>query len=169
MPISSTAYVAPTALLIGDVDLEAEASVWYLSVVRADTARIVIGERSNIQDGCVVHVDAGVPCLLGRQVSAGHRVVLHGCTIEDDSLVGIGAVVLNHVRVGTGSVIGAGALLPEGMEVPPRSVVLGVPGRVVGTVDDALAARVRSTWEHYVDQAKRHRAGEFPLVRPSGN
>ncbi len=165
MPISSTAYVAPTALLMGDVALEAEASVWYLSVVRADTAPIVIGERSNIQDGCVVHVDAGVPCLLGRQVSAGHRVVLHGCTIEDDSLVGIGAVVLNHVRVGTGSVIGAGALLPEGMEVPPRSVVLGVPGRVVGTVDDALAARVRSTWEHYVDQAKRHRAGDFPFVR----
>jgi carbonic anhydrase/acetyltransferase-like protein (isoleucine patch superfamily) len=167
MRISSTAYVAPTAVLMGDVELEVEASVWYLSVLRADTAPIVIGERSNIQDGCVVHADEGVPCLIGRQVSAGHRVVLHGCTIEDDSLIGMGAVVLNHVRVGTGSVIGASALLPEGMEVPPRSIVVGVPGRVIGAVDDALAARVRSTWEHYVNQARRHAAGDFPLVRPT--
>jgi carbonic anhydrase/acetyltransferase-like protein (isoleucine patch superfamily) len=112
----------------------------------------------------MVHVDQDVPCIVGHRVGVGHRAILHGCTIEDEVLVGMGAILLNRVHVGGGSVIGAGAVLPEGMHVPPRSLVMGVPARVVRPVDDALAARIRSTWQHYVALASRHRAGA--VVRP---
>ena len=149
---------------MGDVALAAEASVWYLSVLRGDSASIRIGSQSCLQDGCIVHVDEGVPCTLASRVGVGHRVILHGCTVEEDCLVGMGSILLNGVVVGRGSVIAAGAVLPEGMQVPPGSVVMGVPGRVVRPVDEALARRVEQTWKHYVEQARRHLAGEFPLV-----
>jgi carbonic anhydrase/acetyltransferase-like protein (isoleucine patch superfamily) len=157
--IHPSAFLAPGAVVLGDVSVGRDASIWYHCVIRGDMAPIQIGDETNIQDLTMVHVDEGVPCLVGRRVGVGHRAILHGCTVEDECLVGMGAILLNRVRVGTGSVIGAGALLPEGMEVPPGSLVLGVPGRVVRPVDTTLGARLRETWEHYVAQARRHRAG----------
>jgi carbonic anhydrase/acetyltransferase-like protein (isoleucine patch superfamily) len=151
---------------MGDVTLGAETSVWYGAVLRGDMAPIVIGSQSNLQDGTMVHVDEEVPCRIGSRVGVGHRVILHGCTVEDECLVGMGSILLNNVVIGTGSVVGAGAVLPEGMQVPPRSLVLGVPARVVRQVDDRLAAMITGTWQHYVGQAKAHRAGKFPLYQP---
>jgi carbonic anhydrase/acetyltransferase-like protein (isoleucine patch superfamily) len=130
-------------------------------------APIVIGAQSNLQDGCVVHVDEDVPCRVGRRVGVGHRVVLHGCVVEDECLIGMGSVVLNEARIGTGSVIAAGAVIPEGMQVPPGSLVMGVPGRIVRPVDAALSTRIAETWAHYVGQAQAHRAGRYPLLRSS--
>jgi carbonic anhydrase/acetyltransferase-like protein (isoleucine patch superfamily) len=163
--IHPSAFIAPTAVVMGDVVLGEGSSVWYTSVLRADTAPIRIGSQTNLQDGTIVHVDEGVPCTVGNRVAVGHRVILHGCTIEDDCLIGMGSIVLNHVVVGRGSLIAAGALVPEGMKVPPGSVVMGVPGKVTRPVDAELARRIAQTWQHYVEQAKRHRAGAFPLVK----
>jgi carbonic anhydrase/acetyltransferase-like protein (isoleucine patch superfamily) len=160
--IHPTAFIAPGAVVLGDVSLGREASVWYHCVVRGDMAPIVVGDHTNLQDLTMVHVDEGVPCTIGSRVGVGHRAILHGCTVEDEVLVGMGAILLNRVRVGTGSVIGAGAVLAEGLQVPPGSLVLGVPARVVRTVDPALTARIRHTWEHYVAEARRHRAGAVP-------
>lgn len=112
-------------------------------------APITIGEATNIQDLTMIHVDEDVPCNVGARVGVGHRAILHGCTVEDECLVGMGAIVLNRARVGTGSVIGAGALVGEGVEIPPGSLVLGVPGRVVRRVDDGLRLRIEQTWRHY--------------------
>jgi carbonic anhydrase/acetyltransferase-like protein (isoleucine patch superfamily) len=165
--IHPTAFIAPNASVMGDVTIEAEASVWYGAVLRGDMAPIVIGSQSNLQDGTTVHVDEEVPCRIGSRVGVGHRVILHGCTVEDECLIGMGSILLNNVVIGTGSVVGAGAVLPEGMKVPPRSLVLGVPGRVVRQVDDRLAAMITETWRHYIGQAKAHRAGKFPLYQPA--
>ena len=159
--IHPTAFIAPGAQVLGDVTLGENASIWYNSVVRGDMAPITIGDNTCIQDLSMLHVDAGVPCVIGARVGVGHRVILHGCTVEEDCLVGMGAILLNNVHVGTGSVIAAGALLPEGMRVPPGSLVVGLPGKVVRAVDAELTARIRHTWEHYVAEARRHRAGMF--------
>jgi carbonic anhydrase/acetyltransferase-like protein (isoleucine patch superfamily) len=150
---------------MGDVTLGPRASVWYGTVVRGDMDRIVIGEATNLQDGTIVHVDAGRPALIGARVGVGHRAILHGCTVDDECLIGMGSVLLNGVHIGTGCVVAAGAVLREGMVVPPGSVVMGVPGRVVRPVDEALRARIRETWEHYVVEAERHRAGNYPPTR----
>lgn len=149
--IAGTSWVAPNAVIVGDVTLGEDSSVWHLSVVRADTDAIIIGDRTNIQDGTIIHVDEDTPCTIGDQVSIGHRAVLHGCTIEDGALVGIGAIVLNRAVVGRGSVIAAGTLIQEGMKVAPGSLVVGVPGKVVGAVSAELSARVESTWVHYAE------------------
>jgi carbonic anhydrase/acetyltransferase-like protein (isoleucine patch superfamily) len=151
---------------MGDVTLGAESSVWYGAVVRGDMAPITIGAQTNLQDGTIVHVDEGVPCRVGARVGVGHRVILHGCTVEDDCLIGMGAVLLNHVRISTGSVVAAGAVLPEGMQVPPKSLVMGVPARIVRAVDERLAQRIAGTWQHYVKQAQAHHAGRFPMLQP---
>ncbi|HUR94295.1 MAG TPA: gamma carbonic anhydrase family protein [Gemmatimonadales bacterium] len=161
--IHPTAFIAQGAAVMGDVTLGADSSVWYGAVVRGDMAPIVIGAETNLQDGTIVHVDAGVPCTIGRRVGVGHRVILHGCTVGDECLVGMGSILLNNVRIGTGSVIAAGAVIPEGMEVPPRSLVMGVPGRIVRAVDPSLSERITATWQHYVAQARDHRAGRYPL------
>jgi len=161
--IHPTAFIAPTASVMGDVTIGAEASVWYGAVLRGDMAEITVGERTCLQDGTIVHVDEGVPCRVGAQVGVGHRVILHGCTVEDDCLIGMGSVLLNEVRIGTGSVVAAGAVIPEGMQIPSRSLVMGVPGRIVRPVDEALTRRIAETWAHYVEQARAHRAGRFPL------
>jgi carbonic anhydrase/acetyltransferase-like protein (isoleucine patch superfamily) len=150
---------------MGDVTLGQDSSVWYGAVLRGDMAPIVIGAQSNIQDGTIVHVDEGVPCHVGQRVGVGHRVVLHGCTIEDDCLIAMGSILLNGVVIGSGSVVAAGAVVPEGMRVPARSLVMGVPGRIVRSVDATLAERVAATWSHYVKEAKAHQAGGYPLVR----
>lgn len=151
--------------MLGRVSLGMHASIWYNSVVRADMDEISIGAETNIQDLSVVHVDEGFPCRIGSRVDVGHRTILHGCTIEDLCLVGMGSVLLNGVHVGTGSVIGAGAVLTEGMVVPPGSLVVGVPARVVREVGDELRERIESTWKHYVAEAEKHRTGRYPHHR----
>ena len=160
--IHPTAFVAPSADVMGDVRLGAHASVWYQCVLRGDLAGIVVGERSNIQDLTMVHVDEGLPCTIGDDVGVGHRCILHACTVEHDCLIGMGSVLLNNVRVGAGSVVGAGAVVTEGMQIPPGSLVMGVPARIRGQVDDALRARIKATVEHYVELSRLHREGRFP-------
>ena len=162
--IHPTAFVAPGAAIMGDVTLGEDASVWYGAVLRGDMAPIIIGAQTCLQDGTIAHVDDDLPCTIGRRVGVGHRVILHGCTVEDECLIGMGSVLLNGVRIGTGSVVAAGAVIPEGMQVPPRSLVMGVPGRIVRTVDTALTQRIAETWSHYVDQARAHRAGRYPVL-----
>jgi carbonic anhydrase/acetyltransferase-like protein (isoleucine patch superfamily) len=161
--IDATAYIAPGAIVVGRVELGPDASVWYNAVLRGDTDRIVIGGESNIQDLSMVHADPGLPCLVGSRVTVGHRVILHGCTIEDECLIGMGAILLNGVRVGKGSLIGAGAVLTEGLEIPAGSVVLGVPGRIVRAVDETMRGQIDHAWRHYVAEAQRHRSGRFPM------
>lgn len=161
MPIiDPTAFIHPAAHVIGDVTLGPRASVWPTAVLRGDTDRIVVGEETNVQDGTIVHVDAGVPCTIGARVGIGHRAIVHGATIEDDCLIGMGAILLNRVVVGTGSIIGAGALCPEGMQVPPHSLVLGIPGRVVRQVKPEERERIARTVASYVELRERHRNGE---------
>jgi carbonic anhydrase/acetyltransferase-like protein (isoleucine patch superfamily) len=159
--IEQSVYIAQGAIVLGDVHIARDSSVWYNAVIRGDTERISIGESTNIQDLSMVHADPGMPCIIGSRVTVGHRVILHGCVVEDDCLIGMGAILLNRVQVGRGSVIGAGALLTERMEVPPGSLVLGVPGKVVRPVDEAMAARIDRSWRHYVAQARLHRQGQF--------
>lgn len=124
-------FRAGNATVMGDVTIGRDVGIWFGAVVRADKDRIVIGDRSNIQDNCVVHTSAGFPTIIGNDVSVGHGAILHGCRIDDRVLIGMGAIVLNGAKIGAGSVIGAGAVVTEGMEVPEGSVVLGIPGRVV--------------------------------------
>jgi len=162
MPIDPDAYVHPAAVVCGDVTLGARTSVWPAAVLRGDTAPIVVGEDSNIQDGAVLHVDPGVPVTIGARVAVGHRAIVHGATVHDDCLIGMGAILLNRVVVGSGSIVGAGALCTEGTEVPPDSLVLGVPGRVVRATTEAERGRIRRTVESYLALQQRHRAGEFP-------
>jgi carbonic anhydrase/acetyltransferase-like protein (isoleucine patch superfamily) len=165
--IDPSAFIAPGAIVLGDVHLGVESSVWYNAVLRGDTDRITIGDRTNIQDLTMIHADPGVPCTVGSRVTVGHRVILHGCTIEDDCLIGMGAIILNRVRVGRGSIVGAGAVLLEGMEVPPGSLVVGLPAKVVRPVDEAAVKHLEHGWRHYIEQARRHREGAFPTQPPS--
>jgi carbonic anhydrase/acetyltransferase-like protein (isoleucine patch superfamily) len=165
--IDPTAFIAPGAIVLGDVHIGAAASVWYNSVVRGDIEHISIGPETNIQDLTMLHADPGVPCLVGSRVTVGHRVILHGCIIEDECLIGMGAVLLNKVRLGRGSVVGAGAVLLEGTEIEPGSLVVGVPGRVVRKVDEANQRRIEHAWQHYIAQAQRHRAGTFTIHPPT--
>ena len=154
--VDAAAWIAPTATLIGAVTISAGASVFYGAVVRADTASIHIGAGSNLQDGVIVHADADFPATVGAGVSVGHRAVLHGCTVQDDCLVGMGAMVLNGAVVGAGSMIAAGAVVLEGTQVPPGSLVAGVPGKVRRELtDDERASIVRNSAQ-YVALAQVH-------------
>jgi carbonic anhydrase/acetyltransferase-like protein (isoleucine patch superfamily) len=155
--IDPEAFVAPAAVIAGDVSLGAHASVWYSSVLRGDSAPINVGAESNIQDGCVLHADPGAPLTIGDRVTVGHRVVLHGATIESDVLIGMGAVVMNRVRIGAGSLIGAGALLTEGTAIPPNSLVIGSPGEVRRPVDEAEQAMIAHGARVYMELAALHR------------
>ena len=152
-------WVAPTAVLIGRVRLEAGASVWWGAVLRGDNEPVTVGRGSNVQDGCVCHTDPGFPLTIGPDVTVGHMAVLHGCTVGEGSLVGIGAVVLNGARVGRNCLIAARALVGEGKEIPDNSLVMGVPGKVVGEVRPEQAERIRRGTEKYVRNWKRYRAG----------
>jgi len=147
-------YIHPTAVVIGQVTLGRDVSVWPTAVLRGDADIIVIGDETNVQDGAIVHVDEGCPAIVGRRVTIGHRAVVHGCTIEDDCLIGIGAIILNRAVIGTGSVIGAGAVVREDMIVPPGSLVLGVPAKVVRPVDDELRARIHHGAKTYAERAR---------------
>lgn len=162
--IHPSAFIHPLAFVCGEVTLGARVSVWPTAVVRGDTDAIEIGDDSNVQDGTVVHVDHGVPTRIGARVAIGHRAIVHGATVEDDCLIGMGAVLLNRVVVGRGSIVGAGAVCREGMVIPPDSLVLGVPGRVVRETTAEERERIRRTVESYVALQERHRAGEYPAL-----
>jgi len=162
--IDPSAFIARGAVVLGQVDLGCDVSVWYNSVIRGDTERVEVGEATNIQDLSMLHADPGFPCLIGARVTVGHRVILHGCTVEDECMIGMGSILLNGVRVGRGSVIGAGAVLTEGTQVPPGSLVLGIPGKVVREVPQAMRDRIDHAWRHYVEQSRKHKAGDFPLA-----
>ncbi len=149
-------WVAPGASLVGKVRLDAGASVWFGAVLRGDNELIHVGEDSNVQDGSVLHTDRGWPLTIGKGVTIGHKVTLHGCTIGDHSLVGIGAVVLNGARIGRNCLIGAGALIPAGKEIPDGSLVMGVPGRVVRQLSEEQIRGLQANAAHYVDNARRY-------------
>ncbi|HSM08104.1 MAG TPA: gamma carbonic anhydrase family protein [Gemmatimonadota bacterium] len=159
--IADDAWVAPGAVVVGDVTLASRASVWYGCVLRGDIAPIRVGARTNVQDLTMVHVDTDQPCIIGADVGIGHRAIIHGCTIADGCLIGMGAIVLSHAVIGAGSVIGAGAVVREGTEVPPGSLVVGVPGRVIRDVDDELRARTAMTVDHYLALSTAHRDGRW--------
>ena len=167
MSISPSAFIHESAVVLGAVALGARASVWPGAVVRGDVDAITIGDDSNVQDGAVIHCDVGLPCVIGARVTIGHRAVVHGARVEDDCLIGIGAIVLNGAVIGRGSLVGSGAVVTEGTVVPPGSLVLGVPARVVGPLDEAQRARLAHGHVSYVNLQKRHRAGEFPRHRAS--
>ncbi|MEU0396247.1 gamma carbonic anhydrase family protein [Streptomyces sp. NPDC006208] len=150
------AFTAPTSVVVGDVTLAAGSSVWYQTVLRADCGPIVIGPDSNVQDNCTVHSDPGFPVTVGARVSVGHNAVLHGCTVEDDVLVGMGATVLNGAHIGAGSLIAAQALVPQGMQVPPGSLVAGVPAKVRRELSDEELEGIRLNAAVYVDLAREH-------------
>ncbi|WP_267245915.1 gamma carbonic anhydrase family protein [Streptomyces sp. PR69] len=158
--ISPDAFTAPTSVVVGEVTMEAGASVWYHTVLRADCGPIVLGAGSNIQDNCTVHVDPGFPVTVGARVSVGHNAVLHGCTVEDDVLVGMGATVLNGAHIGAGSLIAAQALVPQGMRVPPGSLVAGVPAKVRRELTDEEREGIKLNAAMYTDLAEAHRAAE---------
>jgi carbonic anhydrase/acetyltransferase-like protein (isoleucine patch superfamily) len=155
--IHPTAFVHEKAIILGDVTLGARVSVWPTAVIRGDSDRITIGDDSNVQDGAIVHVDHGVPTTIGRRVGIGHRAIVHGATIEDDCLIAMGAILLNGVYVGTGSIVGAGAMCPEGMRIPPNSLVLGIPGRVIRQTTDAERERIQLTVASYLELQERYR------------
>jgi carbonic anhydrase/acetyltransferase-like protein (isoleucine patch superfamily) len=163
--IDSSAFIHPLAAVIGDVTLGARVSVWPTAVIRADSEGITIGADSNVQDGAVLHVDVGYPMRIGARVSIGHRAILHGATVEDDCLIAMGAILLNGVVVGAGSLIGAGAVCREGMRIPPRSVVLGVPARVARDATSEITERIRHTMESYLMLQGEYRAGKYPVIR----
>lgn len=156
--IDPSAWIAPTASVIGEVELKAGSSVWFGAVIRADNDRIVVGERSNVQDGAVLHIDEGVPLHIGDDVTIGHHAMLHGCTIGDGSLIGIKAVVMNRAVVGRNCLIGANALIPEGRVIPDRSLVVGSPGRIVRELTDDEVAALMNGSAQYVAKAALYRA-----------
>jgi carbonic anhydrase/acetyltransferase-like protein (isoleucine patch superfamily) len=157
--IPDSAFVAPTATVLGDVVLGDEASIWYGSVLRGDVGAIRIGRRSNIQDCCVLHLTRGGPPIeVGEEVTVGHRVILHGATVLDRCLVGMGSVLLDGCVIGEESLVGAGSVVLEGTRVPPRSFLAGVPARIKGPIPEAIHARLRESADGYVRLAREHAA-----------
>lgn len=157
VPSDDEYWIAPTASVMGDVILKKNASIWWGAVARGDTDALTIGENSNVQDGSVLHADKGMPLLIGANVTVGHMVMLHGCTIGDNSLIGIGSIVLNGAKIGRNCLIGAGALIPEGKEIPDNSLVMGAPGKVVREIGEQQAMVLQASALHYVENWKRFR------------
>jgi carbonic anhydrase/acetyltransferase-like protein (isoleucine patch superfamily) len=156
--IADGAWVAPTATLVGAVEVADGASVWYGAVLRGDNEPIVIGPESNVQDNVVFHTDEGIPVSLGRGVSVGHNAVVHGSTVGDDVLIGMGAILMNRSVIGNECLIAAGALVPEGANIPPRSLVVGVPAKVVRELTDDEVAKLHRNASLYAVHRDRHRA-----------
>lgn len=159
------AWIAPNAVVLGQVELARASSVWFGAVLRGDTDWIRIGEESNVQDLSMIHADAGVPTIVGDRVTIGHKVVLHGCTVADECLVGIGAIVLNRATIGKHSIIGAGSLVPPGKVIPERSLVMGVPGKVVREINEQELEMILFSSAHYVANAHRFRSELLPRER----
>ncbi|MDX2006255.1 MAG: gamma carbonic anhydrase family protein [Meiothermus sp.] len=164
--IHDTAFIAPSATVIGQAEIGENASVWFGAIVRSDTERVVIGAGTNVQDGAVLHADPGDPCVLGPGVTVGHRAVVHGATVEEGALIGIGAVVLNKAKVGRGAVVGAGAVVPPGMEIPDGMLAIGIPAKVRGPiVGRENAARYVELSRHYLEQlAPINPVGRYQLT-----
>ena len=156
--IDDTAYVADGAQVIGNVILGSRTSVWFNAVLRGDTEQISIGSGTNVQDGAILHADPGFPCTVGTGVVVGHGAILHGCQIGDDCLIGMGAVVLNGARVSPGSIVAAGAIVPEGKEFPPRSLIIGVPAKVVRDTTAEDLEQIAAGARHYQERADFYKA-----------
>lgn len=163
LPADGRAWVAPTAVLIGRVRLAVDASVWWHAVLRGDNELIDIGEGSNVQDGAVMHTDPGAPLVVGRGCTIGHQAILHGCILGENTLVGMGATILNHARIGANCLIGAGALITEGKEIPDGSLVVGSPGKVIRQLDAAAIEGLKRSAAGYAANWKRYAAGLVEL------
>lgn len=157
--IGTDVWVAPSADVIGDAHLGNEASVWFGAVIRADNTPIIVGTRSNIQESAMLHSDPGAPLTIGADCTIGHHAVLHGCTIGDNVLIGMGATVLNRAVIGAGCIVGAGALVTEGKSFEPNSLIVGSPARAVRTLDEKSAAMLKASAQHYVEKSKVYAAG----------
>ncbi len=155
--VAGSAWIAPGAYVIGRVELGEESSVWYGAVLRGDTEPIHVGERTSIQDGCVLHADPGCPVVVGEECVVGHRAVVHGCEVGDGCLIGMSATVLTGAKIGDGSIVAAGAVVPEGKEFPPRSLIVGVPAKRVGEVTDEQTREIERGVRTYVERAAAHR------------
>lgn len=153
--VDQTAWVAPDANVIGKVVLAAESSVWFSATLRGDNEEIHVGQGSNVQENCVFHTDMGFPLVIGENCTIGHKVMLHGCTIGDNTLIGMGATILNGAKIGRSCLIGAGALITEGKEIPDGSLVMGAPGKVVRQLDDKAIAMLTASARHYAQNAAR--------------
>ena len=157
--VDPSAFVADSAQVIGDVNLGADSSVWFGTVIRGDSDHIRVGAGSNIQDASVLHADRGFPLTIGERVTVGHQVMLHGCTIGDETLIGIGAVVLNGAKIGKNCLVGAGSLVTEGKEFPDGSMIMGTPAKVVRELSPEQIEGLRQSAKHYVENARRFKAG----------
>lgn len=164
IPASGNFWVADNATVLGRVILKENASVWFNSVLRGDNDPIEVGENSNIQDGCVLHTDHGVPLTIGKDVTVGHMVMLHGCTIADETLIGIGSTILNRAKIGKNCIIGAHSLIPEGKEIPDNSLVMGSPGKVVKELKPEQVQLIKGSAQVYVENWKRFKKGLKPLA-----
>jgi carbonic anhydrase/acetyltransferase-like protein (isoleucine patch superfamily) len=163
LPHNNQYWVAPDAVVLGQVTLGTNSSVWYGAVVRGDNDLIEIGVDCNVQDGSILHTDLGFPLRIGQGVTIGHRVMLHGCTIGDYSLIGIGATILNGAKIGRNCIIGAHALITEGKDIPDNSMVVGAPGRVIKTLDEDMAVMLKASADHYVENWQRHKTQIKPI------
>jgi len=163
--VHPTVFIAENATIVGDVTIGPESSVWYGAVIRADTTPVTIGEQTNIQDGCILHADPGFPAVIGDRVTVGHGAIVHGATVEDDVLIGMKAVILNGAKVGRGSIVGSGAVVAEGASIPPNSLALGIPARVVRELALEQTRRIKESALAYVEYAKEHKASQEHLKR----
>lgn len=168
LPPVGDCWIAPGATVLGNVILKPGASIWFGAVLRGDNDPITIGENTNIQDGAVLHTDLGSPLTIGRDVTVGHQAMLHGCTIGDETLIGIGSIVLNGARIGRNCLIGARCLITEGKEIPDGSLVMGSPGKVVRQLDEAAIAMLRASAAHYVENWRRYARDLAPFPAPGG-
>jgi carbonic anhydrase/acetyltransferase-like protein (isoleucine patch superfamily) len=162
--LRDSVFIAPGAVVIGAVDLAEESSIWFGSVLRGDINRIIVGAQSNVQDGSVLHVSDDHPCILGERVTVGHRAVVHACTVEDEVLVGMGAIILDGARIGARSIVAAGALVPKNMQVPPGSLVMGSPARVVRPMTAEEQAGNQKLALKYVELSRQYRSFDVPSL-----
>jgi carbonic anhydrase/acetyltransferase-like protein (isoleucine patch superfamily) len=159
LPAAGDCFIADTAVLIGKVRLGAHASVWFGSVLRGDNEWIDIGDKTNIQESCTLHTDMGFPLTIGPRCTIGHNAILHGCTVAEHSLIGMGAIVLNGARIGKNSIVGAGSLVTEGKEFPENSLVVGAPARAVRTIDERMLGIIKFSYELYMEKSQRYLKG----------
>jgi carbonic anhydrase/acetyltransferase-like protein (isoleucine patch superfamily) len=166
--VADDTFVADTAVVIGDVEIGSESSVWFGVVIRADSSKITIGERSNVQDLSMLHSDEDAPCTIGNDVTIGHGALVHGCTVEDGAQISMGAIVLSHAVVGAGAIVGAGALVPEGAHVEPNTIVMGVPAKPRRAVTDEDRARTIEAARHYSELGREYAKNPSPNPLPHG-
>jgi carbonic anhydrase/acetyltransferase-like protein (isoleucine patch superfamily) len=159
--IPPTAWIADTASVHGRVTLGEHVSVWFNATIRAEDEPVTVGDRTNIQDGAVLHISKGFPCVVGSDVTIGHQAIVHGCTVEDDVLIGMGAIVLDGAHIGRGSIVGAGALVPPGMQVPPGMMVMGVPAKIIGEVKEGQRPLAQLGVQNYLHHKEAYRRGEY--------